>query len=61
MPPAKSKKGKELRWCRMNPLRRENKPTSNASMIMPDSNQKLWMMLTPKTDNPVRKTGKTAQ
>jgi hypothetical protein len=28
---------------------------------MPDSNQKLWMILTPKTDNPVRNKGRTAQ
>jgi hypothetical protein len=36
-------------------------PTKNAKRIIPDSNQKLWMMLTPKIDKPERNTGKMAQ
>ena len=30
-------------------------------MIIPDSNQKLWMILNPKIDKPERNTGKMAQ
>ena len=45
----------------MNPWRSENIPTPKAKRIIPDSNQKLWMMFTPKIDKPERNTGKMAQ
>ncbi len=58
--------GKKQKWYRTPVMPPESMAQGKytdqkASMIIPVSNQKLWMIFTPKTDNPERKRGKTAQ
>ena len=58
--------GKQQKWYRTPVMPHESMtqgggPDYKSQGVMLDSNQKLWMILTPKIDRPDRKRGNTTQ